>query len=298
MGWRRALRQIEASNNRDRRETDRFKRAVQREHDSDLRALERTVEAAERKAKALDEAVRKDFLKAASIRYVEQAGFQLAPMTIEAEQLSLSLQYSVESAESNEYAFTPDGYVGDTWCIAALDLLISPNGLCVALKVEHFDPQYRIRLNWVKKSNPSSSLIYLVDPESNEYYYPQSTDLSGEVLPNRPRIGVVLFERPRAPTSTLELHLSGVKLCSARGAKEDLVFAYRSPTLASSISNSLRRPALRDEIMTEVNHWASGQYEAIQRQREQLLKKGFGCAGMIVFTGTLFVLGAAATRLF
>lgn len=165
------------------------------------------------------------------------------------------------------YEFEPDGYVGEGWVVTAQAMLVGKYGTVVALQIENNDPEHRIHLALVNKSNKQASSAFLIDAQNNEYYYPIATDLQGEVAPGRPRAGLVVFEPARYPTDDFELHLSGVKLSSNRGDSDSLVFRYRSDELASSVQETLASPSLVEAAKRKLAAMSEDARSAIEQAR-------------------------------
>ena len=132
-----------------------------------------------------------------------------------------------------------------------------------------------MRLNWVRKSDPQSSPVFLLDADISHYYYPIATSLSGTVVAGHPRIGLVAFEPLRAPTTSIELHCSEVQLQKGRGGKQTFSFLYRDPALADHINQLLTAPRLSEQAATVL------QQEA-QKLRSRVSHSHSGCLTVLV----------------
>jgi len=90
--------------------------------------------------------------------------------------------------------------------------------------------------------------VTLVDPESGQYYYPLGTDLRGEVLSGRPRVGIVVFQPVRATTNCLEAHFNATWSSGAAEA-QSFSIAHRSDELLQVSTYLVNLPSLSQRLV-------------------------------------------------
>jgi hypothetical protein len=158
----------------------------------------------------------------------------------------------------------------------------------VAIRVSHSDPSYRIKVNWVKKTDRSSSPVSLVDEENSQYYFPVATDFAGEVLPGHPMVGIVVFEPFRASTSKVLLRIAGARFTAEKFTPE-LNYRLESEKLRENIDKSLFKPPLADQL--------SDQLHAQRVKAQQLVaqKPSGGC--LITAIATIGAVALGITKL-
>jgi len=245
MGWRKTIRSVAAANRR----VEKARHKVVTAGNQQLAKIERDSTQIMEKARRLEGLLEKDVIKALNIRYVEGTGFLCDSFEISAGMYSGS--FSLTPANCKEDVFKPAVYeIGDSR-VEVLGMLITQWATVVAIKVESQSSEYRVRVNWVKKSNRADSHIVLMDDSNSQYYYPIATDLGGEVFPGIPKTGLVAFERFRAPTSDVKLRVAGVRFTIEKFEPE-LLYRYHSSTLEKNISESLAKPSLRDYFQEQI----------------------------------------------
>ena len=290
MGWKGTMRSLAAASRRAERETNRQRRAIARDSSRQFKELERSVEKFCRSLERLEAKLESDPIAALDIRYSEDGGFISEPLEVKTPVFSGSLQLlddhdddSSLPSTSQSGGFLPPSHVVRGAEVRPIELFIFRQyAIIIALQVSCTDPAYRIRLNWVKQRNPSSSQVFLVDPDTAEYYFPKSTDLKGDVVPGCPRTGCIAFEPIRRPTRRLELHFSDVKLTSHRGERHQFVLQYESERLEVDTAAALRKPTIATEMRLQLHQLVQERVRSIENQTEAALRKATGCGCAVV----------------
>ncbi len=271
MGWKGTLRSLQAASNRAQRERERADRARHRA----LTKVDKNVEQVMAKARSLEAKLERDPIKALSLSYTEESGFDSEPFSIETELISASISLTSHDADSSrDSSFRPTSYNTISSFVQPLNILITRWGTIVAFKVSNDDAKFQMRVSWVKKSDPRSSKILLLDEEHSEYYYPFASSISGQIVPGHPRIGLIAFDSFRKPTSTLQLHFSNVQLQGGRGGKHSFSHSYTSPSLAGQIQEMLEFPVLTQRVAEVIDQEA-------QRLRSKVRQSESGCLLMV-----------------
>lgn len=184
---------------------------------------------------------------------------------------------AVQLFQSSETSAFHDEHTGDGFRVTVMDVAVAPFGTLVALRLENQSGDKPWRPALMKKTNPQESRIFIVDREHDQFIYPKSTDLGGEVPPGVSRLGVVVFEPFRQPTGTIEIHFSGIKLVGARGQGATFQFALSSPQLKDSIESVLREPPFRVQVEQEMRRLQEEQTTAIRHTQANALARRGGC---------------------
>ncbi len=121
--------------------------------------------------------------------------------------------------------FTPPVFEWRSVKIQPVDVLLAQGATLVVFRVSHQERRSRIRLDWFRESDPTRSPVVIVDEDNGEFLYPFATSLTGDVLPGRPRTGILAFRRFRRPTSRFTIHFLGVRI--GRGRAGSATFAFR-----------------------------------------------------------------------
>lgn len=248
MGWKGTLRSVSAASKRAARESEKQTNAANRGHSK----IDKNIDQIISKAASFETKLASDPIKTLGLRYDEHAGFTSQPFELSSELFNGSINL-VQSSSSNDVSFSPRQFTTDNFSITPLDFLFTRWGAILAVKIENLDEDYRIKTPWFKKSDPHSSAIYLLNPETSSYYYPISAMLSGETLSGHPKIGLVAFELFREVPSTIQIHVSDVKLSSERGKKYSFDFQVTGPDIYNIISQSLSNPSITDEIQKSLS---------------------------------------------
>lgn len=291
MGWRRDLQRLESAQRRHDRDVERANRRITREADKSLNRVDSDRDRAMKKARSFDERMRSNPLKALKLRYSDSTGrFQSEPFEINTTYMHGTVDI-VGQDNGSQNGFSPARAEGEGFSIEPLALSISEYGFLVAIRVSGTDNEYRIKLNWVKKADPATSSVFLVDAVNSEYYYPKASSLTGEVIPGHPKIGIVAFETPRRATALLELHISGVKLNSQRGNRESFTFVSTGPELEGEIERVLSEEPFLGRLERQLDDAALQLSSQIVETAENSMVKP-GCMGCstLTLTGMVAVL--------
>ncbi|MGH7926330.1 MAG: hypothetical protein ACREQV_00855 [Candidatus Binatia bacterium] len=244
-----------------------------------LRKLDKNVDAVLRKARNLQEALNRDVIKALGVSYTEEEGFQTQPFQLHTE--LFSGEVSLATSPDSPTRFEPERYESQgSSVVDPLGLLLTQWATVLAIRVGHDDPVHRLQLTWIKKTDPASSPVFLLDEDNSEYYYPISTDLKGQVVAGHPRIGVIGFEPFRRASSRVQLHFAGIKL-DRQGDTEAFHFQIEDEKLASQITENLGHPSLVETIKKAVD-------EQTRELRERLSKPA-GCLGVLLMLVLAFL---------
>lgn len=145
MGWKRTLRSAAAAGRR----AERAKNSRQNAEAKLLGRVDRSATQLIEKARALEERVAKDPIKALSLRFSPSHGFESEPFQVRSDLISGELTLTPDAKIDR---FSPCTYeVGDAK-IEILDMLILKWSTIIAFKVTHDDPTYRIKVNWVNEA--------------------------------------------------------------------------------------------------------------------------------------------------
>lgn len=268
MGWKGTMRSLAAASRRAEAQQRRAARAKEREEAKVNKSVQRVMQ----KAKRLEEQLQKDPIKAISARYTETDGLQTQPFEIDTDILSGRLTFH-DSSENDAPTFDPSTFKRETATVSPLDIWPMEFATLVAFRFENDDVEFRPKLNLVKKSDRQASRVCIVDSNNNEYYYPMSTDLSGEVIGGRPRVGLVAFEPFRRPTDKIEIHFSDVKLTGKRGTKDTFSFSMSDAGLPDAVARLIDLPSISDRVSDAIE---TALHEMAERKR-----KAGGCLGAL-----------------
>lgn len=272
MGWKGTLRSMQAAANRAQRDQEKADRARYRA----LTMVDKNVDQVMAKASSLETKLERDPIKALSLSYEEDYGFKSKPFLIQTNLFSGSVSLTRDKGISDECTeFQPPRFNTITSYVQPLDILITSWGTIVAFRVGNEDPEFQMRVSWVRKSDPRLSKILLLDEEHSQYYYPFSSSVAGQVIPGHSRIGLIVFEPFRHPTSTIQLHFSDVQLQRGRGGKHSFAFSYVDPALMENIQEMLRLPNLTKRITDTLDQEA-------QRLRSTVKQSQSGCLIMLL----------------
>lgn len=242
MGWRGTVRSVNAANNAAIRARGKHARAVDRASASFQRAIDEDAEAVLRRVERCFEKLYRDPIETLSMVYAPGVGFMSESVELGGKYIKgqLSVQETRDEADS-ALEFRPAGRVGDTYLIEPLDLMLTSFGVFVAIRVTNSDPNYRIRLNWVR-SERDKSRIFLVD-SAGEYHYPIASTLTGEVVEGAPKVGIIAFRAMSAPCRSLTMHISGAKMGERSKSETPFTFEIDSPSLPVRIQRALDMPS-------------------------------------------------------
>jgi len=291
MGWKRELRRIESASRRAVREEETRKSKVNRNADTMLNRIDRDATTIKNRVQRLHDRLIKDPIKPLELRYIPGRGFESTPFQYEGEVISGSVTITADSTPG-DFTYSPSDVESERYRVEPIDFMFSVYGIMAAIRVSNFDQEYRIRLNWFKKSNPTESAIYLVDPVNSVYYYPRASSLTGEVIPDHPRLGIIAFEPIRHTTDVLEIHVSEAKLSSQRGKTPPFQFTVKSETLHKQTTEAIQGTDLLEYVKREVETARTSAHNQVNAARNNALKGG--CAGMILL---VLMLGISLTAI-
>jgi len=282
VGWRGAIRDLNAASNRAERARQRHNGAVVRGAQKELRALEQGYERALAKAASFEEKVLRDPIKALALRWAEREGvLHSDPFEIEAGPVSGRLFL----LGGRDEGAAPAAFSNGTWVVegqARLQLLhmaVAAFATVLVVRVECLAPTGGVRLDLVRKSDLRSSPLFLVDRENGDYLYPLATDLSGKVVPGAPRVGLVAFEPFRAPTGAVEVHLSDATF-GLKGASHSFCATVEAPTWRPFIARQLAEDGLAERVEAELDRLVTRRANEIEVAAKGALRRG-GCAGLL-----------------
>ena len=252
MGWKGALRSASAADKRYRRERDTQNRRVDRAIDK----FERDGESLRKKARSLEEKAAKDILKTFSVRYSNRGGFEFETVTLSTDSYEVSVALSIEDEIVTSTRFEPAEFTNENAKITPLTIGISPYALLLAIRVDN-NNEVPFRCNWVKKSDPQASRVFMIDSEHNEYFYPSSTNLTGDILAGHPREGILAFPTPRYAPTDLQIHFSDIGFTKKRSEKVSFSFRYTSDQLKDRVESAIESPSITtlvdDNVESQIN---------------------------------------------
>lgn len=229
---------------REYRRTLREARQALRQMGGSLEQIQRNIAAICKRASVFEDKLKKNVVKTLNIRYQPGSGFRSDPIGIE--EGKAHFEVALPRAEQS-YKFSPQSYEIGAAKVEVIDLRVTQWGVIAALRVCNNDPSFQMPLNWIKPRNRADSAIFLFDKPRREYYFPIWSDLTGQLLPNAPRIGLVLFEPFRMPTPKLLLYLRGARF-TAQAFEPELIFRLESLELCKEIGDILALECLADRL--------------------------------------------------
>jgi hypothetical protein len=150
-------------------------------------------------------------------------------------------EFAPETAHQGSLRVTPKGFS------------LSSFGIVLALEVSNNDPEWRPKLNWHRKTDPSMSAAYIVDTVNQSYIYLSDSSLKGEVVAGTPKTGLLVFEPFRQATSKLELHISDIQCGPNRGQRATFVFRLESEGIHESSRTLVEAPPLEEQFERTLN---------------------------------------------
>jgi hypothetical protein len=252
---------------------------------------ERAINTVVNKARTLEAGIKRDPIKTLGLRYLPGEGLQGNPVHIESGGIKLS-SAGLPPSEARPVQFSPPRAQIGTAYVEPLDLIPMPGFTLVALRIGHDDAANRPRIGLLNRKDPAESAIFLLDEDNSQYYYPVSTDLGGEILPNYPKVGIVAFEPFRLPTDRVSIHIRELQLTAGRGERLTAAFTALGNTdheldLASRIEAVIALPSLAEEVEKRIRAQLEPQLAAVRTQASP---------GCMFILGVAAVAGAAAIR--
>ena len=266
------------------RKADRAEAQLGKIQDRFGQQVARDEERLTRRLSDVDLALTQDPIAALDVRFDEASGWHTTPIVLDGE--VIKGQFSVTST-GNDDVELPAAHDDGASRVAILGLLVFRWATLVAFKIENRDDEYRIKLNWVKPRNRTESSAFIV--ADDQYCYPLSTSIGGEVVPGTARIGVVAFEPLRVAPKKTELHLSDVKLTKKRGERQNLTFAFSEEVIRNKVEGALATPSLvetaakaiaaaRDKVVAEVNASVAVNRASVEDFRSEALEQSRSAA--------------------
>lgn len=209
-----------------------------------LEQVQRNGAALSKRASVLEEKLKKNVIKTLNVRYEIGVGFRSDTIRIEEGKVHFEMALP---ATDRPRKFSPQSYEVGAAKMDVLDLMITQWGTIAALRVRNDDRNFQMSLNWVKPRNRANSSIFLLEELGKEYYFPIWTDLTGQLLPNAPRIGLVLFEPFRKPAPKVLLYLRGVRF-TVEPIEPELVFRLEG----SDLEVETKKAALQESVAEKV----------------------------------------------
>ena len=206
----------------------------------------------------------RDPISALNLRFVEGEGFVADPFEFRSKIFTGSVQLVRSPRGPGEW--DPPEYQEGGTTIKPLGGFMAEWGVVVAFRVAHQNPDFRLKLDWFKKSDPASGPVYLVDPVNHQYLYLTASSLKGEVLPGIPRIGILVFQKPDSPTDRLQVHFSGVSVSKDRRSKTSFSLEYTEATLPQTIEQLKALPTTSEEMATVLDREVSKIWSEFLRQ--------------------------------
>jgi len=203
-------------------------------------------------AKDTEAGILNDPIKGLGLTYTEASGFSSIPIDLSTGMFngSISLQFTTTSDQSR---FTPEEFNSKYATIKILDACFTKWGIILAIIITNNQKNYNIPSNWCEESTLISSTIYLIDKENNEYYYPVSSTMKGEVVCGYPKIELIAFSPFRNKTNKFSVFMSNLPLQKTEGNRSNLVFEYTDDKLRSTIEDTLSESSMVDRISKLVN---------------------------------------------
>ena len=209
-----------------------------------LEQMQRNGAALSKRASVLEEKLKKNVIKTLNVRYEIGVGF--CSDTIRIEEGKVHFEMTLPATDRPR-KFSPQSYEVGAAKMDVLDLMITQWGTIAALRVRNDDRNFQMSLNWVKPRNRANSSIFLLEELGKEYYFPIWTDLTGQLLPNAPRIGLVLFEPFRKPAPKVLLYLRGVRF-TVEPIEPELVFRLEGSDLEVETKKAVLQESVAEKV--------------------------------------------------
>lgn len=212
----------------------------------------------------------RDPIGAIELVYDQQEGFMAEPLDLSVGGLNGQIELVASTDEDSLVRFQPSDLFGDTFAIEALEVLIVRKWVYFAIYIETTDPEYAIRPNWVRRSRPQDSNIWMEDATNGLRYNPVSHSLPQLIEDGEPAFGIIAFGPLQQSTDELRFHLDDIKLEAARGRRHSVVFTLREKALRRHCDEALSKPSLVEsmrEAMVPLRKrvWAMAAYKEPKR---------------------------------
>ena len=100
----------------------------------------------------------RDPISALNLRYVVRKGIVGDPFEIKGKWVSMKVNLELRDASKLQTKWVPRKYQEGDTTIQPIFTGLSPWGVVIAFKVAHKDPDFRLKLNWFRKSDPASAV--------------------------------------------------------------------------------------------------------------------------------------------
>jgi hypothetical protein len=141
--------------------------------------------------------------------------------------------------------------------LTLLDLRVAPFGVVAAFGVETSE---NVKLDVLRKADPTKSPLFLVDRASGAYLYPRATTLPGVAVARVPTIGLVLFDPVRAPAAALDVHAVNLRLGTESAT---FVHTYAPPWLGYESETALRAPSVHNLTVTRLAEYEAARVDSL-----------------------------------
>ena len=199
--------------------------------------------------------LQRDPISALNLRFIEGQGFLSDPFEFKGKILSGDVHVIECSGVAGEW--TPPEYQEDGTTIRPVGGVLSKSGVAVAFRVSHQHPDFRLKLDWFKKSDPASGPVCLVDPVNHQYLYLTASSMDGEVLPGIPRTGILVFHKPDSQTDRLQVHFSDVSVSRDPRSKTSFSFEFTDAELPQTIEQLNALPTTSEALDTMLDREVS-----------------------------------------
>ena len=249
MGWRGTLRSLNAANKRINREIERRDRSLERT----LGRLDKSVDKTLAQVARLEDRLRTNPIKTLDIRYSRSTGIPSKTFEFDTSEFAITLSVGPHFRSSKAIdEVDAEGHSIGSFRVKPLAVYLAWYATLIPFEISHAEPDFRPKLNWVKRADRSTSPVYLLDEQNSEYYYPIASDSGGEVLPKHPKTILLAFEPFRVETTTLQIRVSDLKTGSKRGQKNSFVFRLTDAKIRRQISNQLSSQSLLESAEKEI----------------------------------------------
>jgi len=287
--WKQVYREVEKAGRNAARQGEQIQKKEAKAYED----IEETIVATRRKVDEPVRLIEKDPIDAQQL-------FYSADGEIDGEAIPVEVQYFSGSFGGEpvplSVLFEPDSFSVDSVTIEPLGLYACDLFSVVALRVIRGDSADLIPLEWVKKSDPRSSSVVLLDAQRSEYHYPISTDLTGQVIAGHPRTGLITFKPFRKATDAVAIHFSDVSI-GKPGNKASFTFTCQDSDISDNLANVLEGPGTRQQMLDVLERVRDEARDDIATQVEAATSSGCAVALAILGGSALLVASVLAVAL-
>ncbi len=213
------------------------------------------------RAERLEHELFNDPIDNLDITYTEYNGFDIKPVNIKSGPFEATMTFDTVNFE-DKTSFTPSRFDSDYASIEILDVCFTKWGTIIAIKVINHQKYHNIPSNWCDDVNGRS--MYIIDVDNNDYLYPVSSTMRGEVVFDYPKIELIAFSPFREPTNAFNLYISNVPVYNISEGSGNLVFKYSSDDLYGNIEQKINMGTITDQLL-----------RPLAEEKEKLKKKVF-----------------------